>query len=930
MTYTQALQNMRSSLRLVAVLVLVLLPRLADAQALTGSLTGTVRDEQGGAIVAAQVRVSSPSLIGGSTTRITDARGHFRFPALAPGVYVLEVTVPQFVPYRTTDIRIGLDAALNIDPALKREAVAESVTVVGSRTDARDPGFGTRLDMGALGDIPTRRNNLFAQVVMAPGVSPTSQATSFVSVFGSGVDQNIFLADGTNITSTSNGVARTEPGNDFIQEIQIQSVGASAEYGNAQGAVINILTRQGSNRFLWDGSIYGQPGSLTSQPILRPINGTGALDSGYERRHYVDVTSTLGGPVFRDRLWFFAGYQYLRDEDSQPGGDPAYPKRFKTDKMFGKLTWRLADGWHLMQSLHRETWDNRELPTASKLVEATQRLKANVPAVTFGHLTHTSSANSMWDVRAGRYVWSQDISRVAGDLSAPGRRDLKSGIFSGAPQMVGELQQIRWTAKATFTYFLNNFHGVDHELKVGAQFDRAQHRSLSVLPTGVRFEDNPPSPSRAFLVGPSNAGGRVVSASVFATDSMRIGTRLTVTAGLRFDHSRGISPDIRRLDATGVDTGETIAGDGLLYTWNVLSPRIGVAMRLSADGRTMMRGSYGRFSQGMLTGELSSDHPGQAAITAVDVDPVTGSFKNPVVTDPRRNVQIDPDTRAPRTDAYSVGVDREITNVLTVSAVYVRKNGWDFIGWEDIGGTYRQESRTVNGVAIPVFVLTNAPSARLFNLTNPPGYSFKYNGVAMVVEKRQSNGWQATASYTYSRATGLQPSSGTSAAGAQVATTGAPPVSFSPPVTFGRDPNSLTNASGRLPNDRPHLVRIMGSVEMPKLRVIVAANLQHSSGKPWAQTADIVPSAAQGTVRVLLEPRGSRRLSSQTVVDLRLSKALTFRSASRVELRVDVLNLLNDTAEESIGSDRFDTTPVGNVFLDPRRVMLSVKLNLGK
>ena len=239
-------------------------------------------------------------------------------------------------------------------------------------------------------------------------------------MFGSGVDQNIVLADGTNITSTSNGVARTEPGIDFIQEIQIQSVGASAEYGNAQGAVINILTRQGGNRFLWDGSDYAQPSGLTSQPIRRPINGAGVLLSGYERRRYSDVTTTLGGPVSRDRLWFFAGYQRLRDEDSQPGGDPVYPKQFKQDKFFGKLTWRLAPGWQLMQSLHHESWDNRELPTAARLVEATQHLQATVPAITFGHLTHTSSANSLWDVRVGRFVWSQDISRATGDTSVSG------------------------------------------------------------------------------------------------------------------------------------------------------------------------------------------------------------------------------------------------------------------------------------------------------------------------------------------------------------------------------------------------------------------------------------------------------------------------------------------------------------------------------
>ena len=182
------------------------------------------------------------------------------------------------------------------------------------------------------------------------------------------------------------------------------------------------------------------------------------------------------------------------------------------------------------------------------------------------------------------------------------------------------------------------------------------------------------------------------------------------------------------------------------------------------------------------------------------------------------------------------------------------------------GGDYREDSTTTaNGVTIPMHVLTSPGSTRLFNLANQPDYSLTYNGFTVMVEKRLSHGWYASGSYTRSQASGLQPSGGTTAAGAQVATTGAPPVSFAPPVTFGRDPNSLTNA-GRPPAERPS-----ESVSTDGLRStchgpasIVAASVQYSTGKPWADTADITPSQAQGPTRVLLEERGTQRLSSQT------------------------------------------------------------------
>ena len=107
---------------------------------------------------------------------------------------------------------------------------------------------------------------------MSP-TSPSSGTVNTVSAFGSGVNENLFLIDGTNFTCPCQGVSRAEPSVDVIQEVQIQSVGASAEYGNIQGAVFNVVTRQGGNRFSYDASYYGQTSGLTSQPILLPVPG---------------------------------------------------------------------------------------------------------------------------------------------------------------------------------------------------------------------------------------------------------------------------------------------------------------------------------------------------------------------------------------------------------------------------------------------------------------------------------------------------------------------------------------------------------------------------------------------------------------------------------------------------------------------------------
>ena len=909
---------------------LVLLQGVAAAQGLTGALIGTVKDAQDSAVSGATVHVSSASLLVGPEMLVTNHKGQWRFPDLSPGSYALEVTMPGFAPLRIEDIDIGAGATIERTVVLNVAGIAESIVVeaAGSRIDARNPGIGTRFGPEALAVIPTRRSSMFDAIRAAPGVSPTSPSSGTVttiSAFGSGTNENQFLIDGTNFTCPCNGVARSEPGVDFIHEVQVQSIGASAEFGNVQGAVINVVTRQGSDRFLADASYYSQTSALTSQPVLRPFAAT---RTGYERVRYRDLTGSIGGPAIHQRLWFFAGYQYLRDYDSQPAADRAHPRIYEQNKAFAKLTWNLAPTWRLMQSLHNEEWVSSDAPTLVTDFDATVRRSASVPAITFGELTHTASANTLWDVRVARFVYAQSSAPSSGDPTIPSRTDSLTNITTGAPPSLGSPMITRITAKSTLSHYQTALFGTDHLWKIGSQLERGEHHAVNLVPGGMRFVDSGGQPVQRISTAPSNVGGVSISASAFASDSITIAGRLTVNAGVRFDHLRAISQDLPGLDSQGRTTGDVVEGLGTLYTWNLLSPRFGLTWKLTDDARTMLRASYGRFSQGVMTGELEPFHPGAQSITTATYDPLLLSYTSNIsVVDPRRNLLLDADVRAPHTDEYSVGVDREVGGGVAVAGAYIRKNGTDFIGWTDVGGQYRESTQTLrDGRVVPVFDLVNGPAARRFLLTNPQGYSLAYDGLVIGIDKRQSHGWQASGSYTLSKSYGLQPSSGTTAAGAQVSTVSPPPL-----LTFGRDPNDLTNARGRLANDRPHIARIATSADIARTGVVVAANFQYFSGKPWAATA-VVPTTQNAQQRILLEPRGSRRLSSQSLLDLRVSKAVRVRGVGRIELLLDVLNALNDTAEESVASDNFfgPTFAQPNVFVDPRRAMLGARVNLGR
>ena len=927
---------MRSPVLFLLAAACVLQPHLAAAQGLTGALIGTVKDAQGGVLPGAVVRVSSPALIGGPATLTTNEKGQLRFPALPPGPYVLDIEIQGFATYHEEDILIGAGATIERTAVLKLAGLAESVVVegAGSRIEARDPGFGTRFGPEDLKAIPTRRSSMFDFIRAAPGVSPTSPASgtaTTVSAFGSGTNENQFLIDGTNFTCPCNGVARAEPGVDFIQEVQVQSVGASAEFGNVQGAVINVVTRQGSERFLYDASYYGQTAGLTSQPVRRPDSRLRPdWQSGYERARYRDFTTNLGGPAVRDRLWFFAGYQYLRDYDSQPGTDPAFPRTYEQDKIFAKLTWQLAPGWQLVQSFHDEFWVNPELPTLVTPFEATTRSHASVPAMTFGHLTHTSSANTLWDVRVGRFVYSQrgrPEHRRSDDAEPVRPRD-------------GCHERRSANRSADLTHHSHDRQGDPQPLPARAVGRRSPVEDGRAGRTGRAPRQLGHSDGcevrRQQRTAVSGHLARSLQRRRRLPHGRRVRERRHHDGGPADDQRRtAIRPQPRHQSRTctrsipkGAKPTQIVDGLGTLYTWNVLSPRLGV------------------------TSEAHRRWPDDAARELREVQP--GRADRRARRDsPRRDPDHDGRVRSGDRRLHDASSGGRSQNQPAARSGDARAAHGRVLHWRGSrdrsparGGDRlrpqgrratssdgrmsavsiaRRRGRCPTAAAVPVFVLANSTAARRFLLTNPDGYSLTYNGLVMVVEKRRSDGWQAFGSYTFSRVSGCRPPAGAPRRARRSAPSPAPTQ-----LTFGRDPNDLTNARGRLPNDRPHMFRVMGRVDVPRTGLVIAANLQHFSGKPWAATAQL--SLPQGSQRVLLEPRGSRRLSSQSLLDLRVSRTFAFGGVGRIELLLDVLNALNDTAEEGLATDNLFSPNFGQptVFMDPRRAMVGVRLNLGR
>jgi TonB dependent receptor len=522
-------------------------------------------------------------------------------------------------------------------------------------------------------------------------------------------------------------------------------------------------------------------------------------------------------------------------------------------------------------------------------------------------VTYALSDTTLWDLRVSTSGFTSGLTPTNGSKTLPARLDLATGVFSGGALYFGDTRERKTDVRAKLSHYSADFFAADHDFKFGLQFILADSQGYYAYPGAVHYLDYNGQPFVARYRDTYSYGGAFDNFGAFAEDTVRAGDRLTLNLGVRFDYSRARSPDVPEFDSLGNETGNTIAGRGHLYDWSVFSPRVGIHLELTEDASTILRAFYGRFHPGILTTELQAVSPGFGPITQAFYDPVTGTYSNgSSIIDPLRNVQIDSETRSPYTNQYSIGVDRTIGRDWSVGVSYARRAGGDFTGWRDIGGVYGTgEVVLPDGRRLPVFPLQNPPADRLFLLTNRGEYHIRYQGLLLTAQRRFRDRWQLLLSYSRSEAEGLQSQNGIESTGMQGSVT----TSFNP---FGRDPNDLTNATGILPNDRTHMLRAQGTVEIPRVGVLFGASFQYLTGRP-----------------IFIEPLGLRRLSSQKILDLRISKILRLGPRGRIEVLVDILNALGDSAEEAVATSNFYSPNfgVGTNILTPRRAMIGAKVS---
>ncbi len=337
------IQDLTSVIRFfLALLSLLFLWPLAQAQETTAGLQGTVKDPSGAVIGNATVEVSGTSLIGTRKTQ-TDSAGSYRISALPSGIFSLSVTAPGFRTYRHENIELTVGRLPSLDIRLEVGTVAETVEVSGAApvVDVTQSKVAITVDQQTLDNIPKGRS--FQSVIpfaagarQEPLQGGTSSRGNGFQIDGATDSENVYLIDGVNITQIQNGGVGKDFQMDFIEEVQIKSSSFEAEYGGALGGVINAVPKHGSNT--WHGALgltlrnnalnandacssgytsagYSTVCGLRLNPRLPGLSSAARLDGTPEYylpnkddRSIVEPGFQIGGPLLKDRLWLFASY----------------------------------------------------------------------------------------------------------------------------------------------------------------------------------------------------------------------------------------------------------------------------------------------------------------------------------------------------------------------------------------------------------------------------------------------------------------------------------------------------------------------------------------------------------------------------------------------------------------------------------------------
>jgi hypothetical protein len=625
------------------------------------------------------------------------------------------------------------------------------------------------------------------------------------------------------------------------------------------------------------------------------------------------MTGQLSGPIVPDKLFFLVNAQRTRVE-TDPSG-PRTSEERQGDRWNGRLTWDPRPEDHATLSVQHHS--ENDLRYGGSLATDELALDSRRPETSWNlQWRHLFGARTFLEAR---YLGWTTTSRQTPQRDLPRHIDVVTGQNSGAAGFWSQTDQRRHQASVSVSRYAEAFGR--HDLKFGMEIERGRVRDQfgQSGERGVVYFDYAGQPYLAYSYS-FDATGRTERESVYAQDGWRPTDRLTLNLGGRLDRDRGKS------------TTDTV------YKTRGLAPRLGLALDVGSNHRAVVRASFGRYYETLPVWYF---WPALKGIGDGVLYANTGADLFEIHRRPRVAAAVDPKIRQPRVDEFALGFERALGKDIRFSVTGIARRSVDFIDAVHPRARFEPVAVTnpLTGAPLTVYSLVD-PSVldEPSFITNVDGLSYldaqgglvgtaqafrKYRGLMIVASRRLEGRWQAQLSYVLAKAEGTVDNGqydglGPFGAGA---------------LNYGSATVALVNAEGRLSNDYRHELKVLGSYRIPRLEVGLNAYFRVVSGTtytPNAPVQDLASTLVVGFETVPLEPRGSRRLPVQTILDLRIEKTMGV-GRGRIGVYVDITNVLNASTPLGV-QDRVPSTAVEGYavpFGAPLAILPSRQATLG-
>ena len=982
------IKNIASIIKIFAPIACLLLAGISafpQSQATTGNIEGRVTDPNGAAVPTVTITATNQET-GLSKTTNADENGNYRITFLPPGKYRVTTTGAQGfagADFGNVTVTVGGQTPLDIQLKLGATTTMVDVAAEGQIVETTRTSVSSTINERAIQNLPVNGRSFLDFATLTPGVVRDPTRAGDLAVGGQKGTFNSLQVDGADNNNTffgqSFGRTGTRPPYQFseesVQEFQVNQNGFSAEFGRAGGAVINVVTKSGTNQ--WHGSAfeYFRDESLNSNTPILTARGVKRPKSQINQ-----FGGTLGGPIKKDRAFFFAAFDGQRSNIPNivdaPNffAQPAAIQSLLAPKMVTyqvgrdqnvymiKTDIRLNTSNQLVLRFNQQNFTGNNNENGGPLSVQEHSGNSVAKTTTFsGSLTSTLT-NQL--VNEFRFQFGRDREPGTANSDVTEARIQTGGGFL-------QLGRNNFSPRETTikrVQFIDNLSYTRgaHNLKFGADlnFDRIFNffpglfSGQYTFNSYALFASNTPASYTQNFGGTGTLGGttkpNLNDYGFFTQDDWRVNPKLTLNLGLRYDYQKLAAPTVNNpsaaLAAVGLNTTTAV------HDANNFAPRFGFSYAI--DEKTVIRGGYGIFF-GRTTGIMLGTAHSQNGIQVTGVTLNCTLVPNPCLTYPAI-FTAPPATGAQTPSIYlfakdyaqpyvqqgRAGVERELFSNMSLSVTYLF-----------FKGVHLSRTRDIN-LGVPVATTVTDPSGTAFTVlrhpaTRPiPGFTrislfestanSRYNGLAVELKRRFARGFQFIAAYTFSSARDNKPDQTMVVVGTDdvkgvqnnldiSADYGRSDLDirhrfvFSPVYEIGRVAKDNSVASAFLSN------WTFSGIATLQSGFAYSANITGDANRDGNSATDRVPGTA----------RNAFTTPNIYVFDTRVTKSFTFGEKYKLSLIAEAFNLFNrsniatvNTGRYSISSSSATTltnpalsTPFGfaRTFLGERQIQLAAR-----